>query len=67
MQSQATSNASTASNAAKNAAVNLSPPLIFDGSFESGNIGSVDRVGENEYDIHLTADTNNRYDTCSLS
>eukprot|EP00742_Colponemidia_sp_Colp-10_P008767 GILJ01009514.1.p1 GENE.GILJ01009514.1~~GILJ01009514.1.p1 ORF type:complete len:427 (+),score=70.92 GILJ01009514.1:65-1345(+) len=33
--------------------------LVFDGNFESGNLGSVKQLNECEYDIEIAPDTNN--------
>lgn len=34
--------------------------LIFDSNFESGNLDTVVKVAENEYDLYLRIDTNTR-------
>ena len=53
--------AATSSLSNANAALveKLSPPLKISANFEAGNVGNVDRVGEQEYDIYLSHDTNN--------
>ena len=34
-------------------------PLIFDGSFESGNLGQVVKISDFEYDVYMANDSNN--------
>lgn len=37
----------------------LTPSLIFDSDFDSGNLSTAIRVSEYEYELHIRPDTNN--------
>jgi hypothetical protein len=43
-----------------NPTIKAGSELIFDSNFESGNLDTVVKIGENEYDLFMRIDTNTR-------